>query len=180
MRPNKKQEILKAAVELIEEHGLEALTFEALAEVSGMSKSGLIYHFPSRHELLLGIHQHLAEVWEQELIEVAGGPAAEVDEVTRLRASVISLSENATRADLLVTLDSHTHPEFNEVWAAVNHRWMPPLEHIADDQTRRAAYLIQLVADGLWVHDHIHDLRLSTEQRRALVETVLAMIPLNG
>lgn len=177
MRPNKKQEILKAAVDLIEHRGLESVTFEALAEVSGMSKSGLIYHFPSRHDLLLGIHRYLAEVWEQELIEVAGGPAAEVDEATRLRATVISLSENATRADLLVSLDSHTHPEFNGVWAAVNQRWMPPLEHIADDQTRRAAYLVQLIADGLWVHDHIHDLTLSKAQRRALVETVLAMIP---
>ncbi|QGU08261.1 HTH-type transcriptional regulator RutR [Corynebacterium occultum] len=177
MRPNKKEQILRTAVQMIGAHGLEALTFESLAEASGFSKSGLIYHFPSRHELLLSIHRHLAQEWEEDLISFAGGPAAEMNQATRLRASVLSMSQTATRADLLVALDAPSHPDFRAVWATVNQRWMPSPMQINDDPTRRAAYLVQLMADGLWVHDHIHEDPLTPEQRGALAEAILAMIP---
>lgn len=180
MRPSKKEQILRAAVQLVEEQNLEALTFESLAEASGFSKSGLIYHFPSRHDLLLGIHQHLAQEWETDLIAFAGAPAGEVDQATRLRASVLSLSQTATRADLLFALESRSHPDFLEVWSTVNQRWMPSPEQITDEPTRRTAYLVQLMADGLWLHDHIHEVTLSQGQRRSLIESILAMVPEDG
>lgn len=180
MRPSKKEQILRAAVDLVEEQNLEALTFETLAEAAGFSKSGLIYHFPSRHDLLLGIHQHLAREWEADLIAFAGAPAADVDQATRLRATVLSLSQTASRADLLFGLEFRSHPDFLEVWTTVNRRWVPSPEQITEEPTRRAAYLVQLMADGLWLHDHIHEVTLSGPQRQALVESILAMIPGGG
>src|SRR5699024_9319593 len=100
MRQRKKEAILKAAVELIEQDGLEAVSYEALAEASGMSKSGIVDHFPSRYEIMRGIHQHLADQWEQELEEAAGGPAESLTGSQRLRAVVLSLNRSATKADL--------------------------------------------------------------------------------
>ena len=52
MRPSKKTQVLDAAAELIERENLEAVTYEALAGASGMSKSGIIYHFPAHREAL--------------------------------------------------------------------------------------------------------------------------------
>ena len=37
---------------IVEKQGLAALTYESLAAESGLSKSGLIYYFPSRQTLL--------------------------------------------------------------------------------------------------------------------------------
>lgn len=48
MRTSKKGHLLLTAIGIVDKHGLEALTYESLAEASGLSKSGLIYHFPSR------------------------------------------------------------------------------------------------------------------------------------
>ena len=45
---------------IVEKQGLAALTYESLAAESGLSKSGLIYYFPSRQTLLLEINRFLA------------------------------------------------------------------------------------------------------------------------
>jgi len=50
--------ILDKAVEMTSRTGLESLTIGALAEATGMSKSGLFAHFGSREELLLATLDH--------------------------------------------------------------------------------------------------------------------------
>lgn len=180
MRTSKRDTILEAAVGIIEESGIEAVTYEALSDACGLSKSGLVYHFPSRQELLLGIHRHLADEWEREMETAAGGTAAEVDAATRLRAIVMTLSHSATRAELLVQLDAVTDPASAGIWDEVDARWMPSTEDLdgsgADAELARAAYLVQVAADGLWVHDYVHR-SLTASQRKALTASLLAMIP---
>lgn len=176
MRPSKKTQILQAAVGLIERENLEAVSYEALAEASGMSKSGIVYHFPSRYEIMRGIHQFLAEQWEEELERAAGGPAHEVDATTRLRAVVISQSTAATKAELLLEIDARSNPEFSAIWAAVNDRWVPSTNGIEDDDELRSQYLVKVLADGLWVHDYVHEEALTPAQRKALTNKILQML----
>lgn len=104
MRHSKRGQILAAAVGLITAEGLEGLSYETLAAAAGLSKSGIIYHFPSRHELLLGVHRHLAAAWEAELEEIAGAPAADLTAEERLRAVLLSMGRNADLPELLSTL----------------------------------------------------------------------------
>ncbi|GAA1126952.1 TetR/AcrR family transcriptional regulator [Citricoccus alkalitolerans] len=177
MRTSKREQILADAVGLIEERGIESVTFENLADASGLSKSGLIYHFPSRHELLLGIHTHMAEVWAEELVEAAGGAAEDVSEAARLRAVVVTMGSNAPRAELLMALDAGTHPDFSAPWARVDQAWLPSPEPATDSEQAQAAYLVRLMADGLWMHDHLHERHLPDKVRAALIESVLARIP---
>lgn len=176
MRPSKKTEILDAAVALIEHENLEAVSYEALAEASGMSKSGIVYHFPSRHEIMRAIHQHLADRWEADLQRAAGGPAHTVDAATRLRAVVISQSISATKAELLLEIDARSNPEFAAIWAEVNDRWVPTADGLEDDEQLRAHYLVKVLADGLWMHDYVHQQALTPNQRQALTKHILAML----
>ena len=46
MRTSKKSQLIQAALEIIDKKSLDALTYDSLAKASGMSKSGLLYHFP--------------------------------------------------------------------------------------------------------------------------------------
>ena len=180
MRSSKRDLILDAAVKIIGEAGVDAVTYESLAEAAGLSKSGMVYHFPSRRDLLLGIHRHLAARWERELEDAAGGTADEVDAATRLRAVVETMSHSATRAELMVQLDAGSDPAFAEVWDEVDGRWMPSATAMTGDGEAaglaRASYLVQVAADGLWVHDHVHR-TLTQAQRRVLTEAILDMIP---
>lgn len=50
--------ILDEALRLVSKAGLDGLTIGALAEATGMSKSGLFAHFGSREELLLAVLAH--------------------------------------------------------------------------------------------------------------------------
>lgn len=47
-----RQQILDAAAKLAKECGPAAITIEGVARVAGMSKGGVLYHFPSKESLL--------------------------------------------------------------------------------------------------------------------------------
>ncbi len=54
--------MIEAALRVIEDRGVHSLTLDAVAEEAGVTKRGLIYHFPSKSALILGLHVHLAEL----------------------------------------------------------------------------------------------------------------------
>ena len=56
---NKKDQILQAALQVVEENGSNHLTIEAVAAFAGFSKGGVLYHFPSKKALLSGMVEHL-------------------------------------------------------------------------------------------------------------------------
>lgn len=174
MRTSKKEMILRTAIDYIGEYGLETLSYDSLAEATGLSKSGLIYHFPSRHALLLGMHELLADDWDKELRDITRDPE---DPLERLRAVVVTLAENVSRPELLLLIDAPSHPDFLNAWRTVNHQWIPDTDDLENDAHKRAVYLVQLAADGLFVHDYIHDDVLSKSKRQAMLETILELIP---
>lgn len=55
MRTSKRSDLLAAAGTLIVRDGLDALTFDRLAAEAGVSKGGLLYHFPDKDHLLTAL-----------------------------------------------------------------------------------------------------------------------------
>ncbi len=45
---------------IVHEEGVEKLTLEAVAKKAGISKGGLLYHFPTKDELILGMVEQLS------------------------------------------------------------------------------------------------------------------------
>ncbi|HEY2559873.1 MAG TPA: TetR/AcrR family transcriptional regulator [Caldimonas sp.] len=75
--------ILDAALALASQIGLEGLSIGALAEVTGMSKSGVFAHFGSREELQISVIREYHRKFEEEVFQ----PALAVDRgLPRLRA----------------------------------------------------------------------------------------------
>ena len=75
--------ILDAALGLASQMGLEGLSIGALAEVAGMSKSGVFAHFGSREELQISVIREYHQRFEQEVFYPA---LAAPRGVPRLRA----------------------------------------------------------------------------------------------
>lgn len=169
MRSSRRDQIIEVAIALIADHGVEALSFEGLAEASGVSKSGILYHFPSRHALLLGIQEHFVHAWEEDLVRIAGAPASALTPAQRLRAVVLSMGTTPDRAQLRVVLEADSHPDFAALWAAVDRQWMP--------EPDSEYYPVLLMSYGLWLHDHAHHRPLTASERDALVAATLARIP---
>jgi AcrR family transcriptional regulator len=62
--PRAKAKILAAAREIVEREGAGALTFEELARVSGVTRGGITYHFPTKDALLQGLLENDMQQWK--------------------------------------------------------------------------------------------------------------------
>lgn len=61
--PRAKAKVLDAARQIVESSGAGALTFEELSRVSGVTRGGITYHFPTKEALLQGLLDHDMEQW---------------------------------------------------------------------------------------------------------------------
>ncbi|MFV0633875.1 TetR/AcrR family transcriptional regulator, partial [Demequina sp.] len=68
-----KPEILDAALNVL--RAGEALTLDAVARASGLTKPGVVHHFPTKERLSVAVLDHLLEKWEADLTERAGANA---------------------------------------------------------------------------------------------------------
>lgn len=89
--------ILDAALNLASQMGIEGLSIGALAEVIGMSKSGVFAHFGSREELQISVIREYHERFEEEVFHPA---MSEPRGLPRLRTLVKNwVSKVATEID---------------------------------------------------------------------------------
>ena len=149
--PHARQIVLDAARRIVETRGAGQLTFEALAEESGITRGGITYHFPTKEALLKALIEADLAQWEQAAQAQAAdaSPAdaktarllghvrcslAEDDEAHRRFASGL-LSAAMADPDLLDPVRAHVQREFADwVW----------------DDADLERYLLLLAADGLF------------------------------
>jgi AcrR family transcriptional regulator len=172
MRQSNRTKILTAAITVVEREGVTGVTFDSVAAESGLTKGGLLYHFPTRDALLLGMHQHLAQGWEDRLVELAGKTAEEASPDERLAAYARATAESATRADLLLALEASLNPGYAKPWADVTARWAPPAADAAHDPAALARFVAYLAADGLWLYESLTNQRLTPELRAKIADHI--------
>ena len=75
-----KELILEVAREIAAQKGVGQLTLEAVAEKAGISKGGLLYHFPGKKELIIALMDsyvaHLSQELDPEVEKFKGHPQA--------------------------------------------------------------------------------------------------------
>jgi AcrR family transcriptional regulator len=78
-RPSTRPHLLASTAELVLEHGLTELTLERAAAAAGVSKGGLLYHFPTKAALVAALIDDVLERFEAAVDELAAaddGPAS--------------------------------------------------------------------------------------------------------
>lgn len=92
-----KATLLDAALDLIAEGGVQALTYEALAERTGASKGGLLYHFPSKEALFSEITERLIDRYrsarQAAIDELPAGPSQ------ALKGNTVASLRNSAKSD---------------------------------------------------------------------------------
>lgn len=63
--PNTRERLLDAAEMVVLERGVNAMTLEAVAAQAKVSKGGLLYHFPSKDAVVLGMISRMISMVEQ-------------------------------------------------------------------------------------------------------------------
>jgi AcrR family transcriptional regulator len=62
---NARERILDAAVRVADKRGVGHLSLDAVAKSAGISKGGLLYHFPSKNDLMRALVEHHVGMTEQ-------------------------------------------------------------------------------------------------------------------
>lgn len=164
-----RQAILEATAHLIMQEGVVHLTLEAVAKEAGVSKGGLLYHFPSKEALVGGLMAHHLGCFDAEL-----------------KASEGAGDGNLLRAYLETSFDPHSPSRGLEaaLFAAVllNPDLLIPLreryktlqrEITAQAQDPARATLLRLAADGLWLTDLLGLGAPTGREREALLALML-------
>lgn len=174
-RPSARPRLLEAALTVVEERGITALTLDAVAEEAGVTKRGLIYHFPSKHALILGLHEELASRLEVLLIKETGKDPEVASLLERTRGYVKATLTEPGNVELQLILDATNEPEWLAPWNRIYHRWFPeeelPVEELDDVSVR--CLVARMAADGYWGYETIVTTPISREARARIVGTIL-------
>ena len=174
-----KQRILEAAERVVLRDGVGHLTLEAAAAESGLSKGGVLYHFPSRDALVAAMVTRIIELFEADIashlptpgtpeaglpgafarayIQSTVAPAVDGDE--RLGAALLAAA--AAEPALLVPLQ-----EAADGWQA---------RMVDDGLDPSHATVIRMACDGLWMCD-LFQLAAPQGDLRATVATSLEQL----
>ncbi|HLS63222.1 MAG TPA: TetR/AcrR family transcriptional regulator [Ruania sp.] len=167
--------ILLAAREMLSADGTVSL--DSVARQVGLTKPGLMHHFPSKEALMVALVDAVIDQWEEQLTETLGAEPAEVGAVDRIGAYArFVLSQDFDRSDVVVFADPRLHRTLVDRWE----ERMTPWWSVPDDATettRTRLLAVRLLADGAWFASASGMLVPSPEERRRLrplVEELLA------
>ncbi|MGW3566079.1 TetR/AcrR family transcriptional regulator [Streptomyces sp. NPDC000941] len=175
----RREQILQAAYEAIEEHG-ERASLQDIADRVGVTQPALTYYFPTRDDLLLAVLQRRDVVGKQ--VAGTGGPEANMVASTRHTTDHLAL------AKLYVTLSAAaTDPEsparsyFRDRYRNLAAEATQDFEEQqrtgvirADEPAAHLARALLAVLDGLqiqWMHDPTVDIAAIAESFARLLSS---------
>lgn len=143
--------IFKAASQILIEDGLSSLTLAKVAAKAGLSKGGLLYHFPNKVSLIDAIFEYHNDIFERRLVELTKeeGETPGAWLKAYARASVEQVSDVET-ASLYASLFA-AEEEYASAHAKMRQKyinWQQKVEDCGLDPNW--ALLIRLTVDGLW------------------------------
>lgn len=125
------------------------MTYESLAEHTGKSRSGLLYHFPSKEHMVDAARDYAAGQWNAAAERHLPGRFEDASPAERAYAYIVATVEEQQATDGGY-FQSVVHAEFAElVWNDVRQRWID----YGEGGLGHSVHLAVLAADGLW-SDH--------------------------
>ncbi len=148
------QHILEAANKIIQREGVAHLTIEAVAREAGLSKGGVLYHFPSKEALVEGLISFYIEGFTRDLSKAFEQEKPVVGRWTRanIRASAMSTAEQIPEEAAAITgliAAIATNPQLLNPLRQQYDEWQKQAEN--DGISPALATILRLAVDGLWL-----------------------------
>jgi len=169
-----RERLLAAAATVVRREGARGLTLDAVAGEAGVSKGGLLYHFPSKRELVRGLVADWMDRFEAGVDADAGPEGTGGWTRAYLRGSDITRlapDERDLEFSLLsVLIDAPEELDFvRERYTA----WQARMNRDGIDPVD--ATLVRLAADGLWFADLLGLAPLQGRTRAELLKRLEAL-----
>lgn len=174
-RSSSRTAVLEAAVRVVRSGA--NLSLDSAAKAAGLTKPGLMYHYPTKADLVSAVVDHLLDGYESDLGKrYASQDTADTDGSGRILAYLRwAATYEHDIADLVVFNDPKLRVPMSEKWAE---RFRPWVEIPAEVSPERRAQLnaVRLIADGCWFADATGILPLSASDREAVLNTALQIL----
>lgn len=176
-----REKLLDALERIITTSGPGAVTLASVAEVAGVSKGGLLYHFKSKEELLAGLAARFRRLCDEDLEAARRSPDGvaryylATSPVVTPRSPTAVVLAPASSTYLAVIQAAPLYPELYEGTRDYFRRWSRLLaEELADPV---AALTVQMIGDGLYYNSVLGMPMPDEETLARLADRVLGAAP---
>lgn len=146
--------LLRAAATLVAERGYAALTLDAVGVAAGVSKGGVLYHFPTKEALVAALLEEMTTAFEADQDAAHAADPAAPGAWTRayLTASSGSATDEPTQVASVALLAAVGYdPSLLEPIQTRYRAWVGRLDD--DGLPGVDAHVVRLATDGLWAAD---------------------------
>ena len=171
--------IFAACGRILRRDGLTRLTLDTVAVEAGLSKGGLLYHFPSKLALLEALFQHHIDRFNSDLQRLVQteeqGAGGWLRAYAKASIAEITDPDNASVFASLFAAGEQ-YPTVLAIMRRSYDEWQQQVE--ASPLDPAVALLVRMAVDGFWFTEMYQYAPLSVEQRMAVLHEILRLTEL--
>ncbi|THK38259.1 TetR/AcrR family transcriptional regulator [Ensifer sp. MPMI2T] len=169
-----RQQLLEVAARLSLEQGIGAVTLDAVSQAAGVSKGGLLHHFPNKLALLDGLFDELVARFDRAIEEAMEGDDVERGRFTRAYLTVCFAfdAEAEGKGWQVLTIALLAEPHLKARWRD----WVARrADEFAATDSSPNCLLARFAADGVWLADLLDSHELDAPTRALLLQNLKAL-----
>ncbi|WP_313636869.1 TetR/AcrR family transcriptional regulator [Paenibacillus sp. FSL K6-0276] len=171
---SKRKTILMAASIIVKNNGVEKLTLEAVAKEAGVSKGGLLHHFPNKEALIKGMVEELTNDFFINVQDRAMSATVETGKWIRAFTEVVSEDiKEGREISTALTAALFTNPDILSKFQNQYAMWQKNIENDGIDPV--LSTIVRLAADGLWYSEMFGLGVLDDELRTKVIQELINM-----
>ena len=169
-----RERIIDAAEQVVLDEGASHMTMDAVAAKAGVSKGGLIYHFPSLRDLLLAMLQRFSDRVDTRMAEARAklpeSPARNIKTYVQMWFD-IGDEYRRTASALLAAITREP-----ELLKTVRQKHRAVLSEIIEAAPKpELAMVLSLAAEGMWMSELLDISPLTGSERGRIKRTLLKL-----
>ncbi len=162
-----KAKLLESAKKILKEEGYEKFTLDSLAKRTGVSKGGVLYHFPTKEMLIQEIIQNLIIRFENRLNSENNETDSSFWTLRYFQATLADLEDSDLQSSgIIAALASNPHLLLPLVEKYTV--WKQKFKKEKIDQS--IADILRFAADGIWFNEVFGLSVLSQKEKKKILE----------
>jgi AcrR family transcriptional regulator len=163
-----RERVLEAAERVVSEIGAARVTLDAVAQAAGVSKGGLLYHFPSKESLLSALANRYVESMQRCIDGAKGGLAG--DPALELKACIVGILGDDPRTKAMGAALLAAAASDLTLLEVIRERIAGYTAEMAASNAHFArAAVVTLAVDGLKMRESLRISSFTPEQREEIV-----------
>lgn len=173
-KSSSREQIMDAAEQIVLEEGASHMTMDAVATKAGVSKGGLIYHFPSQRDLLQAMLKRFIDQVEARLSDArARLPASPVREIKAYILAWFTLGSRYRRSASALLATITREPGLLETVRKKHVEILNKIIEAAPNPER--ATILSLATEGMWMSELLDISPLAHNDRGRIKRALLRL-----